>query len=149
VHHLVSTTTEAPGRRRGSGRHAQEAQCTPAKSINMNAPPTYPRENEASVLASLLDKEATRFTDVTALTGLKATQVNRALKALVSQHLVLAQTIPGQDYPIKVRYTLSKRGEAVARAVEAFKRELAAAQKTLGLADSTDSPTRRGQRAAH
>jgi DNA-binding HxlR family transcriptional regulator len=116
----------------------------------MQAQPAYPRENEASVLASLLGKEASRFTDVAASTGLKATQVNRALKALVTQHLVLAQTVPGQDYPIKVRYTLSRRGEAVARAVVAFNRDLVAAQKTLGPADGTDPPrTKQSQRAPH
>ncbi|MCA1811763.1 MAG: hypothetical protein LC623_07125 [Halobacteriales archaeon] len=116
----------------------------------MEAKPVYPRENEASVLASLLGKEATRFTDVAASTGLKATQVNRALKMLVLQHLVLAQTIPGQDYPIKVRYMLSRRGEAVARAVVAFNRELTAAQRTLGETDSAGSrPARRGQRSTH
>src|SRR5690349_445441 len=65
VHHLVSTTAQASGRRRGSGRHAQEAQCTPpAKSNTMEAAPAYPRENEASVLASLLGKQAIRFTDI-------------------------------------------------------------------------------------
>jgi DNA-binding HxlR family transcriptional regulator len=126
------------------------APATIAKSTFMQTQSAYPRENEASVLASLLGKEPARFTDIATSTGLQATQVNRALKALVSQHLVLAQTIPGQDYPIKVRYTLSRRGEAVARAVVAFNRELAAAQKTLGLAGSTDSrPARRGQRASH
>lgn len=115
----------------------------------MQGTPAYPRENEASVLASLVGKEPARFTDIATSTGLQATQVNRALKALVSQHLVLAQTIPGQDFPIKVRYTLSKRGEAVARAVVAFNRELKAAQKTLGL-DSTESPpSRRGKQATH
>jgi len=113
----------------------------------MQKRPAYPRENEASVLASLLGKDLTRFTDITSSTGLQATQVNRALKALVAQHLVLAQTVPGQEYPIKVRYTLSKRGEAVARAVAAFNRELRAAQKTLGVADSTEP--RPARRAAH
>jgi DNA-binding MarR family transcriptional regulator len=116
----------------------------------MQERPVYPRENEASVLASLLGKGAIRFTDVAASTGLKPTQVNRALKSLVSQHLVLAQTVPGQEYPIKVRYTLSKRGEAVARAVAAFRHELTAAQRTLGLTDDTDTrPARQGHRATH
>jgi DNA-binding HxlR family transcriptional regulator len=108
----------------------------------------YPRENEASVLASLLGKEAVRFTDIATSTGLQATQVNRALKALVGQHLVLAQTVPGQEYPIKVRYTLSKRGEAVARAVAAFNRELAAAHRASGSPDPKDAPSR-VRRAAH
>src|SRR5690349_2944643 len=77
--------------------------CTPRNtSTLMEGTPAYPRENEASVLASLLGKDAARFTDIASSTGLQATQVNRALKALVSQHLVLAQTVPGQDYPIKV-----------------------------------------------
>lgn len=115
----------------------------------MQAPPAYPRENEASVLASLLGKELTRFTDITSSTGLQATQVNRALKALVSQHLVLAQTVPGQGYPIKVRYKLSKRGEAVARAVAAFNRELKEAQKMLGVPEDDPSPVRRGRRTTH
>lgn len=71
-------------------------------------------------------KEPLRFTDIQSATGLKATQVNRAMKTLVERHWVLAQTVPGLEYPIKVRYSLSKHGDAVARAVVTLRQEVLA-----------------------
>lgn len=95
-----------------------------------------PTQNQASVLKALGSGQQ-RYTDIEAGSKLEATQVSRALKVLVKEHLVLAQTVGDGQYPVKVRYSLSKRGAVVLEALMAYEKTLrkASAEKNVRVRD--------------
>lgn len=90
-----------------------------------------PTPNEARVLRAMHGKDAHRYTDIEDATGLQATQVSRALKALVRDHLVLALTLGDGRLPIKRRYRLSKQGQIMVQALLAYESALAKGSAAL------------------
>lgn len=91
------------------------------------------KKGHARVLLLLSKEGPLRFSEIERGTGLKPMQVDRALKALVQGRLVLPETIPGPAYPVKVRYSLTKRGAAEVRALAAYVQELERAAKDVSI----------------
>lgn len=77
-----------------------------------------------SVLVALEKSGPLRFTELQDNLRLKPTQLNRALKPLVENHLVALETVPG-TYPVPLKYTLSPSGSRELSRIRSWARDLA------------------------
>lgn len=90
------------------------------------------KEHTLRILLVLRSQGPQRFSDIQKSTNLNPAQLDRSLKLLRKDLWVIPETIPGEEGPVRVRYRISKRGDALLKALDAFGTSLKRQRVTLG-----------------
>lgn len=80
----------------------------------------------------VLEKKPLRFTEIQKVLGLNPTQVDRALTFLRKGLWVIPQTLPTEKGPIRVEYSVGKRGAAFLALWQSFKTQAKRHEAELG-----------------
>ena len=83
------------------------------------------------ILLAVQDKPL-RFGKIQDALGLNPTQVDRALKFLRKGLLVIPRTVPTEEGPIRVEYSLGKRGAAFLKSFNVFRADLKRRKAEIG-----------------
>lgn len=81
-----------------------------------------------------LARKPLRFTEIQRTLGLNPAQVDRALSFLRRGLWIIATTVPSDKGPVRVVYSLGKRGEAFLEAFGAFQNGVKRREDSLGRA---------------
>lgn len=79
-----------------------------------------------------LEKKALRFTEIQKTLGLNPTQVDRALTFLRKGLWIIPKTLPTERGPIRVEYSLGKRGAAFLASWQSFQTQAERHEAELG-----------------
>jgi len=79
-----------------------------------------------------LEKRPMRFSEIQKVLGLNPTQVNRALTFLRKGLWVIPMTLPAKKGPIRVEYSLGKRGAAFLASFKSFRAQAERHEAELG-----------------
>lgn len=90
------------------------------------------KEHPLRILLLLRSKGPKRFSEIEEATGLNPAQVDRSLKLLREGMWVIPETIPEDDGPVHVAYKIGNRGEALLKALDAFRNSLVHQRSAIG-----------------
>ena len=79
-----------------------------------------------------VEKKSLRFTEVQKALGLNPTQVDRALTFLRKGLWIIPKTLPTEKGPIRVEYSLGKRGAAFLASWQSFRTQAERHEAELG-----------------
>ena len=79
-----------------------------------------------------LERKPLRFTEIQRTLGLNPTQVDRALTFLRKGLWVIPKTLPTEKGPIRMEYSLGKRGAAFLESFESFRTQAERREAELG-----------------
>ncbi len=79
-----------------------------------------------------VEKKPLRFTEVQKALGLNPTQVDRALTFLRKGLWIIPKTLPAEKGPIRVEYSLGKRGAAFLSSWQSFRTQAERHEAELG-----------------
>lgn len=79
-----------------------------------------------------LERKPLRFTEIQKTLGLNPTQVDRALTFLRKGFLIIPKTVPTKKGPIRVEYSLGKRGTAFLASWQSFQTQAECHEAELG-----------------
>lgn len=82
-----------------------------------------------------LEKKPLRFSEIQKVLGLNPAQVDRALTFLRKGLWIIPQTLPTEKGPIRVQYSLGKRGAAFLASWKSFRTQAERHQAELGKAE--------------
>ena len=82
-----------------------------------------------------LERKPLRFTEIQKTLELNPTQVDRALAFLRKGLWIIPKTLPMEKGPIRVEYSLGKRGAAFLESFESFRTQAGRREAALGKAE--------------